>query len=117
MTTYTGLTVRISEDQKFFTTAVRASKPKLVIKDLKLVAQFVLLKENLLSSINRSLATKHLQYPFFSYISKTFSIEVGTSIPSYITQKVYHFVEKAMTYQFYINRPLGKIHQYLTEGQ
>ncbi len=50
---------------------------KLKIKNVILCPQLVLLKENLLNSINHRLATKNIQIPYQTYINKTFTIEIG----------------------------------------
>ena len=45
--------------------------------DIRLVPQLILLKENLLSSINRRLLSANIQIPYFATVSKSFSIELG----------------------------------------
>ena len=65
-----------TEPADFFSTPNNL-RLKLKIKDVILCPQLVLLKEDLLNSINHRLATKNIQIPYQTYVNKTFTIEIG----------------------------------------
>lgn len=66
-----------TEPINFFSTPNKTLKLKLKIKNVILCPQLVLLKENLLKSINHRLSSKNIQMPYQTYISKEFTIEIG----------------------------------------
>ena len=66
-----------TEPINFFSTPNKTLKLKLKIKNVVLCPQLVLLKENLLKSINHRLSTKNIQIPYQTYVHKIFTIEIG----------------------------------------
>lgn len=72
-----GLTVRFNDDYTLFTTSERNIKPTLKIDEIRLVCQFVLLKEPLINRIESSLARKNIQISFLQFVQKKFAINQG----------------------------------------
>ena len=71
-----SLTFTFTDGVNFFSTPNNPN-PKIKIKNVILVPQLILLKENLLNSINHRLMTKNIQIPYNTFVNKPFTIETG----------------------------------------
>ena len=72
-----GLTLRLNDDYSLFTTSESNIKPTLKVDEIRLVCQFVLLKETLVNRIESSLARRNIQISFMQFVQKKFAINQG----------------------------------------
>jgi hypothetical protein len=68
--------VRLNDDQKLFVTSTTC-QPKLVVHSIKLICQFAILDQSLISRIEAKMVKRSLQIPFFYHHLKSFAIETG----------------------------------------
>ena len=72
-----SLSLTFSEGLTFFCTHTQNCKPKIILDDIRLIPQLILLREPLLNSINRRLLSHNLQIPYYTWVSKIHTIQVG----------------------------------------
>ena len=79
---FLGLTVRLVEDVKLFTTQT-ACRPRLVVDKIRVVAQFALLQQSLCNRIEAAMLRSPLHIPFFGWVMKSFAVAVGSMEQSF----------------------------------
>ena len=71
-----SFSIRLNDDVKLFVTSTDC-KPKLIVHSIKLICQFAILDQSLITRIEAKMISKSLQLPFFYHQMKTFAIEKG----------------------------------------
>ena len=72
-----GLTLFLENDAKLFTTPIENIRPKMVIDEIRLLCMYALVKDQIVSRLEASLARSPLNFPFMTYVQKSYAIEAG----------------------------------------
>ena len=72
-----SISITFTENINFFCSHVQNVKPKIMIDEVTFIPQLVLLREHLMNSINRRLLTTNLQIPYFTWVTKMHTVQVG----------------------------------------
>ena len=72
-----SISLTVTENLSFFCSHVQGLKPKILIDEIYLIPQLCLLRENLMTSINRRLLSHNLQIPYITYVTKIHTVPSG----------------------------------------
>ena len=67
----------LENDAKLFTTQVANIRPKMIIDEIRLLCMFALVKEPIVSRLEASLARSPLNFPFITWVQKSYAVEAG----------------------------------------
>ena len=75
---FLGLTLNITQDLRlFYSKVANAVCPKLKIKSIRCIANYIILADQFISRIEARLAHSNLQIPFMETVCKTFACDLG----------------------------------------
>ena len=73
-----GLTINLTQDLRlFYSKVANAVCPKLRVKSIRCLANYVILADQFISRIEARLAHSNLQIPFMETVCKTFACDLG----------------------------------------
>ena len=113
-----SISITFTENLNFFCSHLPSVKPKIMIDEVTLIPQLCLLREHLMTSINRRLLSTNLQIPYFTWITKIHTVQVGM-LDAYLDVTL-RDMETDLIYAIFIHnenllgKPNQNIHRYFS---
>ena len=113
-----SISITFTENLNFFCSHLPSVKPKIMIDEVTLIPQLCLLREHLMTSINRRLLSTNLQIPYFTWVTKIHTVQVGM-LDAYLDVTL-RDMETDLIYAIFIHnenllgKPNQNIHRYFS---